>query len=705
MSGDAFQTLDTGSLVVRLRDGLRFVPQRFGDEVVTVIEDEATGRCFRVGQDVASLLAALDGRRTLGEALAIVAADGTQALDESDAIRIVGWIVENELAETATSGRAERLAERRRRKARLALPAKLNPIAIRVPLLDPDPALRPLDWLGRMLFSWPAALTLLMLLASAARVLIERGDEMLAGRPPLTSPRLWILVAASGAVLKLLHEMAHGMACRRIGGRPRQAGVLLLLLAPLPFVDVTAAWACPSKWRRMLVSAAGMLIEVAVAAAAVLWWDRTSSPELRETLLATITAATVVTVLFNANPLMKFDGYYLLADWLELPNLAPRSRNVVAGLCGRWFLGLRYRLTERRWPTLLVYGLAAAAWKVVVWVSILTACCLLFGEVGRLLAGVTVALSLGRMLWRSTRRVAFRKPAEEPVRLLRVSGWAAAGVAVAAAIGHGLERPASVTAAGVVVPAESVPVRARTAGIVVAVLVEDGQTVAAGDAIAVVEDETLLVRRRSLEVDRAANRLAARGHQLAGEIAARLATDDALHAIDERLAEIDRRLDERTIRTMHAGRIAWPRPDDWIGRHVQPGTPIARIDADGPQELVALVPQSEAARWADMTDWSIQVDGSPASHDVASPTLAATLSRSLPHDALGAHAGGEAAVVADAEGHQRLAQPSVELRLAMPEATDTAVPIGLRATLTGRGSHRLRDDLLLRWAALTKPLR
>ena len=147
---------------------------------------------------------------------------------------------------------------------------------------------------------------------------------------------LWIAAIAG---VKVLHELGHALACRHFGARPAEMGVLLLAGAPTLYCDVSDAWRLPSKWRRMAVSSAGMFVELFIAAvAAIVWWH--AAPGLLAALcLSLIIVCSVGTVAVNLNPLLRYDGYYLLADWLETPNLAERARGLVSGAWRQWLLG------------------------------------------------------------------------------------------------------------------------------------------------------------------------------------------------------------------------------------------------------------------------------------------------------------------------------------------------------------------------------
>ena len=200
----------------------------------------------------------------------------------------------------------------------------------------------------------------------------------------------WLWLFGVWAVLKIVHEFSHGNFCRHFGAAVREVGVIFILFVPMGYVDATASLGLPSKWRRMIVSAAGLYAEFFVAALAAIAWAHTGPGQLGAALHNAIVTGTVVTLFFNANPLMRFDGYYLLSDALEIPNLATRGR--------AWFMRvLMWLLTgdasaRPAWPRerdewiVAIYGLASSVWQTVVLAGLLVSASALMRGGGLLLA-------------------------------------------------------------------------------------------------------------------------------------------------------------------------------------------------------------------------------------------------------------------------------------------------------------------------------
>ncbi len=140
-------------------------------------------------------------------------------------------------------------------------------------------------------------------------------------------------------VLKLCHEFGHAFAVKARGGEVHEMGVMLLVLTPVPYVDASSAWAFRSKWQRFAVGGAGMMVELFIASIALFLWLAVEPGMFRALLYNIMLIAGISTVLFNANPLLRFDGYYMLMDWLEIPNLRTRSTQYIIYLCEKYLFG------------------------------------------------------------------------------------------------------------------------------------------------------------------------------------------------------------------------------------------------------------------------------------------------------------------------------------------------------------------------------
>ena len=327
------------SMRPRLRDGVRVTRQRVRGETWYVLSDPMTGRHHRFNGLAYGLIAACDGQRTLDEVWAArAAADGDDAATQGEAIRIfsqafgANLFIGDVAPDAAAIVRAHtRSSAQRRRSA-------VNPFAFRLPLWDPDVWLERHVHRVRGLFGRASLWGLALIVALGVLLLALNADAVAAAtRQHLGSGRLLLLMWLAYPLIKALHEMAHAFAVKAYGGQVHEVGITLLCLTPVPFVDASASGAFADKRERVAVVAAGIVVEVVLAAAALTLWLALQPGLLRDVAFAVVAVTGLSTLLVNGNPLLRFDGYFVATDALELPNLAQRSTRY-------WQLAIKRRL-------------------------------------------------------------------------------------------------------------------------------------------------------------------------------------------------------------------------------------------------------------------------------------------------------------------------------------------------------------------------
>jgi putative peptide zinc metalloprotease protein len=320
---DTHSVRDPTIATLKLRDDLVITPDISGGTRCYAIEDPLRSKFYLVGVPEFTFISLLDGRTSIAGALSAAAQQlGQQALVEQEALAICQWLLDSQLAQTDDSAMASRLCESAEKNAERRLLGHINPLMIKIPLLNPDrllAAIGPrLSWLlsPGFFFVWMAACLYAVYLvavgwnhlAVSAAVILDREN--------------WLRLAVVWVLLKLLHELAHALVCKKYGGTVPAAGVVFLFFAPLAFVDVTSSWRFRSKWHRMATAAAGMYVELFAAAIAVIYWSN-SMPGLGHYLALNVAVmAGFSTLFFNGNPLVRFDGYYILSDLLEIQSLS-----------------------------------------------------------------------------------------------------------------------------------------------------------------------------------------------------------------------------------------------------------------------------------------------------------------------------------------------------------------------------------------------
>ncbi|MFO0905399.1 MAG: hypothetical protein U0939_20490 [Pirellulales bacterium] len=377
------QAVDAAALPLRLRwrPDLQANAMTLGGRRRWIVRDPLTRRHFQFQEEEFSIAMLLDGRRSLRE---IEQAFATQwpllRFSAPQFQHFLSRLHRDGLLIDDAGGQGRLIRQRRQQRARwswVAWPAQL--LALRLPGFNPAPLLDRLYPRVRWWFSpWFVAANLL-LMAFAAAWAATHPFELQARMPDLEAwlqPRQLWLVAFVLGITKALHELGHALACRHFGGECREMGVMLLAFTPCLYCDVGDAWLIPDRWRRAAVAAAGMYVEATIASVAlVLWWN-TAPGWLHHLSLAVVGVCGVSTFVFNANPLLRYDGYFILSDLLDAPNLWQRSRDALRETAGKWFLGLATpaaaRQDRRSTNALLIYALGSTAYRVVVFVGCVT---------------------------------------------------------------------------------------------------------------------------------------------------------------------------------------------------------------------------------------------------------------------------------------------------------------------------------------------
>ena len=242
-TGD-YRVRDLAEMTLTLRQDLMITPRHDGDEPGYLVEDKVNSKYFRIGVPEYTFLALLDGKTTVREAIGIAArVDSQHAVTEEQAATVCRWLVENQLAFTSESASTSGLTAGRSQAEQKPDQARWNPLFLRISLLRPEGLLRRLlPWTG-WLFSWPAALAATLLAAVAGNQVLTHWSHFVTSSRGILSTERWLWIAVAWFVVKLLHELAHGIVCKRYGGSVRDAGVVLILGAPVAYMDVTSVLA------------------------------------------------------------------------------------------------------------------------------------------------------------------------------------------------------------------------------------------------------------------------------------------------------------------------------------------------------------------------------------------------------------------------------------------------------------------------------
>lgn len=686
-----------GPARVDLRPDLQVFRHLFRGEPSYVVRDPASMQSHRFGADDYRVLVRITSERSLAEIREDLVRDGLLGEDgEDDFYRFVVSL--HNLAFLSLPVSDDRALYRRyvaREKARRT-ERVLGFLSLRIPLWNPDDFLdrtaRRVSWLYSKgaFVAW--ALLMLASLAFAAtnwRELVTPSHSILdVGNLPV----LWVTLVA----LKVLHEFSHAYACKARGGAVPEMGILLVLLTPLAYVDATSAWGFVRRRDRIVVSLAGMYVETIIAAVALAVWATTPSESVRIVAHDVLLLASVVTIALNANPLMRFDGYYVLSDLLEIPNLRARAERAVRSVLKKLCFGIDDPVPDTRAavvPFLFLFGVASVVYRAVLVVSIS-----MIVATKAFLLGLAFAVGyLGHQFLRLVTTLTgylLHSPETESHRgrAVALGGALLLGVPLLAVV---VPVPESVRAQGVVEHEREVVLRAEHGGFLGSVQAQEGEVVAPGAMIARLENPLLESSVAEAEAAEEVARLRAaafRADRSSRAVPEARLAGASLRTLEERRRE----LAALNVTTDVPGTVVDVLSTGELGRFVKPGEAVARI-AGGPFLLRVLLSEhdvaSVGAREGDVV--RVRVAAAPSrTFEGEISRIVPAGSRQIAHEALTQLAGGEIPV---AERTHSSAAPYFELTVRLPDAAATELRDGMRgqALLEGR-SEPLAVSLLRR---------
>ncbi len=355
----------------RLRTGIHVVRQIFRQRRWYVIQDQANNAFTRINASGYAFIGLLDGSRSVRQAWDICNQNlGDNAPTQGEVMQLIGQLAtSNLLAGDAVPDATAMFGRFKRRRTRDIQGRLMNLLFPRIPIFDPDALLERILFAVAWIFRLPGLLLWLSLIAYAAYTIFSggsTGSSMFAESAGLLRPDNWLLLFLAFILDKTVHESGHAIACKYFGrcagtgGEIHVIGVMLLIFTPVPFVDASSAWLLPDKWRRAIVGAAGIWMELALAAMAAIVWRHSSPGSTTHAFCYNLMfIASVATLLFNGNPFLRYDGYYILADLLEIPNLLSRATQFASYLVRRHVFGVKQAidptesLGQRIW--LLIY--------------------------------------------------------------------------------------------------------------------------------------------------------------------------------------------------------------------------------------------------------------------------------------------------------------------------------------------------------------
>ncbi len=411
---DSLVSSSARRLGIRVRPDLSARRHTYQGRAYWVVKEPVGLNYFRFQEEEFAILQMLDGYTSLDQLKERFEADfPPQKITVEELGQFVGMLHRSGLVIADAPGQGVQLKKRRdERRKKEMLGTLTNVLAIRFKGIDPE---RILTWLYpyvKWLFAPPVVAACCGMMIAALLLIAVQFDVFQSKLPAFHdffAMENWFWMAIVLGVTKVIHEFGHGMSCKHFGGECHEMGVMILVLTPCLYCNVSDSWMLPNKWHRAMIGAAGMYIEVVLASFCTFIWWFTEPGLLNQLCLSVMFVSSVSTILFNANPLLRYDGYYILSDIMEIPNLRQKASTILNRKLAKWCLGFEEPddpfLPQRNQGFFALYTVAAVIYRWVVVFSILWFLYKVFEPYGlQILGQMILMLSLvsmvGQPLWK-----------------------------------------------------------------------------------------------------------------------------------------------------------------------------------------------------------------------------------------------------------------------------------------------------------------
>jgi len=704
----------------------RRIPYR--NEGSWVVKDPVGLKYHRLLDEQYFILRSLDGERSLEDILREVRREfPTVHLTIMHVQSVVTDLFEKGLLSNDRPGQAGMLVERAwKRKKQKIFQTLTSLLYLRLPGWDPERTLNwMLPWVRWTFRPWAVAIFCTLIVASWILIGIRFDDfqrtfpefHQFFGWPNLMY--LWLTLS----VAKICHEFGHGLFCKYFGGECHEMGVMLLVFSPCLYCDVTDSWLLRNKWHRIAIGAAGMYVELIISACALFLWWWTDSGMLHHLCFNVVTVTMLTTVIFNANPLMRFDGYYIFSDWVEIPNLREKATRMLQEKFAWYCLGIPRKpdpfMPESGQNWLALYAVASWLYR---WFLLFVITMFLYTflkpyglqSIGIGLAVVSIGgifFTMGLGLYR-----VLAAPRSEPLNYRKIAvSSVVLGLLIAAALK--IPFPWYAEAPFVIEPEDGQEVRVATPGRLTTLHVKPGQQVRRGQLLAELENPELSDRLHSLKVDHDVARTQLKMYQGLEDPAGEQLARQRLQGIEAQIRDYEARMEKLTLRAPCDGFVVAPpsRPESVQASMEEPlprwhGTPLddhnkgcfldrqTHLLTVAPTKrlvAIALVDQSNRNELQEGTDVELKFDHLPT--EVVEGNVE-TISRRHQLFApleLSNKSGGDLPTVTDAQGREKLASAVYPATVPLPGDTQL-----FRAGMRGRARFLLERRSAGGWAWL-----
>jgi len=574
----------------KLLSSVQVYRQHFRGQMWYVLEDPATNKYSRLSASAYHFIGLLDGRRKVRDAWGICNEKlQDDAPTQGEVIQLLGRLYCSNLLWADLPADTESLFLRYRKRVKREVQGYLtNLLFVRIPLFDPDSFLERWVKVFGALFSWFGFVLWAVLIAAGLYFLLGNWGRFINQSYGILSTDNLLYLYLSLILVKTLHEFSHAFACKKFGrlnhngGQVHTMGIMLLVFVPVPYTDASSSWAFRNKRHRAVVGAAGIIAELAAAAVAAIIWANSSEGTAHTIAYNMMFIAGVSTLVFNGNPLLRFDGYYILSDLIEIANLGHRSRAYLYYLVKRCAWGAKKALNpahtggEKAW--FVFYGIASILYRVFICVRIL----LFLNE--RLpsqlfilvpaLAGAAIVVWVFVPFGKFLHYLATNPELEKT----RTRGWATTAVTATIILASitAIQLPDHCRVEGVVEPVKLAVIHAETDGFLKSYLPSNNEVKKRKELLIELRNPSLEVQKRQLMADKEVLQFRLMLAQTRETAEAQI-IQEKLDALDQKIQRVNEELDGLKVTSPLDGVWVWPGVELSEGMYLARGQKIGFV--------------------------------------------------------------------------------------------------------------------------------
>lgn len=569
------------ALKPRLAPHASFQRQKYRGKVAYILQDAVSGQFLRLNYAAYVLVTRMDGSKTMGDLWQEAGTDLKNDLPhQRDVLQLLiqlrnAGLLHGDL-QTDVGTLSEMMSSEQKRKA---FQRVKNPLGIRVPLWDPDTFLNATIKYVSPIFTRTGLAVWAVIVLFGLMVGLQNFDALTHNvSDRVLSNSSLMMMAILYPIIKAIHELGHAYAVKKWGGEVHEIGIMFIVFFPVPYVDATASWEFHDKYKRGLVAAMGVIVELMIAAIAIMLWASLEPGLLRASAYTAAFTAGISTLLFNGNPLLRFDGYYVFSDMVEMPNLGPKSTRHLQYLLQKYILGNKkanpVALDKSEARLFSLYGVASLIYRLIIMVGILVLVASKFFFLGVMMALWAALQMFGKPLWKAVVFLAMSPSLYESRgrAVRRVMAFSACLLIFLFLI----PLPSAVRLEGVIWAPDEARILAGTDGTVQTITSTPGQKIAPGETVAVLYDPLLPSRIEVLKAEVQELRQRYSALRVSNRVDANVVRERLKYS----LAELDRehqRLRGATATSTLGGTLVLPAYEDMEGRYMNKGELLGYI--------------------------------------------------------------------------------------------------------------------------------